>query len=83
MVTYDERRALAENLRYAADYPGRPIQYMEQFIGALREIIFSDVCSGADYSEMFQRLADLIDPESDADPGPRDLASAWGWTNGS
>ena len=59
----DERREVAENLRYAADYPGRTIQYMEQFIGTLRDVIFSDVCSGADYSEMFQRLAELIDPD--------------------
>ena len=70
MVSDDERSEVAENLRYAADYPGRPIQYMEQFISELRETIFSDVCSGADYSEMFQRLAELIDPdggEADAD----------------
>ena len=70
MVSEDERREVAENLRYAADYPGTPIQYMEQFISMLREVIFSDVCSGADYSEMFQRLAELIDPDggdSDAD----------------
>lgn len=68
MPTDDERREVAESLRYAADYPGRPVQYMEQFIEELREAIFSDVCSGADYSEMFQRLAELIDPDgSDAD----------------
>ena len=61
MVTDDERREVAESLRYAADYPGFPVRYMEQFIEVLREIIFSDVCSGADYREMFQRLAGLID----------------------
>lgn len=66
MVTDDDRREVAENLRYAADYPERPIQYMEQFISMLREVIFSDVCSGADYSEMFQRLAELIDPDGGA-----------------
>ena len=68
VVSDEERREAAENLRYAADYPGHPIQYMEQFISMLREVIFSDVCSGADYSEMFQRLAELIDPDGgDAD----------------
>ena len=68
MPTDDERREVAESLRYAADYPGRPVQYMEQFIEERREAIFSDVCSGADYSEMFQRLAELIDPDGgDAD----------------
>ena len=64
MVTDEKRSEVAGSLRYFADYPGRPLQYMEQFINILREVIFSDVCSGADYSEMFQRLADLIDPES-------------------
>lgn len=27
---------------------------------------------------LYARLADLIDPDG-ADPGPRDLAGAWGW----
>ena len=67
MPTDDERREVVENLRYAADYPGHIVQYMEQFINMLREVIFSDVCSGADYSEMFQRLADLIEPSCDRD----------------
>ena len=62
MVSNEKRREVAGALRYFADYPGRHLQYMEQFINILREVIFSDVCSGADYSEMFQRLADLIDP---------------------
>lgn len=62
MVTDDERREVAENLRYAADYPGRPIQYMEQFVNELREDVFSDVLSGADYDEILRRLADLIEP---------------------
>lgn len=64
MVSDEKRRDVAGALRYFADYPGRPLQYMEQFINILREVIFSDVCYRADYSEMFQRLADLIDPES-------------------
>lgn len=68
MVSDEKRSEVARSLRYFADYPGRPIQYMEQFINILREVIFSDVCSVADYSEMFQRLAELIDPDGgDAD----------------
>lgn len=62
MKTSNERRRVAERLRDAADYPGYEIRYMEQFIGELREDVFSDLCSDADYSEIFQRLADLIDP---------------------
>lgn len=62
MKTSDERLDVAENLRGVADYPGYEIRYMEQFIAELRETVFCDVCSDADYSEIFQRLADLIDP---------------------
>ena len=61
MPTIDEKRTIAENLRYEADYPGRPVQYMEQFIMDLRQIIISDG-GYIDYSEMFSRLADLIEP---------------------
>lgn len=61
-VTDDERREIAENLRYDADYPGCAIQYMEQFISVLRETVFNDAICDADYSEIFQRLADLIEP---------------------
>ena len=61
-VTDDERREIAENLRYDADYPGCAIQYMEQFISMLRETVFNDAICDADYSEIFQRLADLIEP---------------------
>lgn len=61
MPTIEEKRTIAENLRHEADYPGRPIQYMEQFIMDLRQIIISDG-GYVDYSELFSRLADLIDP---------------------
>lgn len=66
-VTDDERREIAENLRYDADYPGCAIQYMEQFISMLRETVFNDAICDADYSEIFQRLADLIEPSCDRD----------------
>lgn len=61
-ISDSERREVAENLRYAADYPGYEIRYMEQFIAELRETVFCDVCSDADYSDILQRIADLIDP---------------------
>ena len=62
MPTDTERREVAERLRYEADYPGYAVQYMEQFIGDLRQVLFGDLNPTADYSEMFARLADLIEP---------------------
>ncbi|WP_293814615.1 hypothetical protein [uncultured Parolsenella sp.] len=67
METSDKRREVAENLRYAADYSGYEIRYMEQFIAELRETVFCDVCSDADYSDILQRIADLIDPTTTVD----------------
>ena len=64
MITDSERREVADNLRYEADYPGHPIQYMEQFIGDLKHILFGEYAVQFDYSEMFLRLADLIDPDN-------------------
>lgn len=61
-ISDSERSEVAENLRYAADYPGYEIRYMEQFIAELRETVFCDVCSNAGYSDILQRIADLIDP---------------------
>lgn len=66
MPTDTERREVAERLRYEADYPGYAVQYMEQFIGDLRQVLFGDLNPTADYSEMFARLADLIEPSCDA-----------------
>ena len=63
MIDDNERREIADNLRYEADYPGSPVQYMEQFIGDLRHIILGEYAIQFDYSEMFSRLADLIDPD--------------------
>lgn len=61
MPTDDERREVAENLRYLADYPGAPVQYAEQLRDELYGAVFSDWLAH-DYSELLQRLADLIDP---------------------
>lgn len=62
MKTYNERRAVAARLREEADYPGHAVQYMEQFISDLRQVLFGDLNPTADYSEIFARLADLIEP---------------------
>ena len=58
----DERARVARRLREEADYPGHAVQYMEQFISDLRQLLFGDLNPTADYSEMFARLADLIEP---------------------
>lgn len=61
MPTSDERREVAEELRYLADFPGQPIRYAVQ----LRDELF-DVVLGLDerwdYSGLLSRLADLADP---------------------
>ena len=62
MISDEDRREVARRLRYEADYPGYAVQYMEQFIGDLRQVLFEDLNPTADYSEMFARLADLIEP---------------------
>lgn len=67
MPTDDERREVAARLREEADYPGHAVQYMEQFISDLRQVLFGDLNPTADYSEMFARLADLIEPSCDRD----------------
>ena len=67
MATDDERREVARRLREEADYPGHAVQYMEQFISDLRQVLFGDLNPTADYSEMFARLADLIEPSCDRD----------------
>ena len=63
MLADTERREAARRLREEADYPGHAVQYMEQFISDLRKVLFGDLNPTADYSEMFTRLADLIDPD--------------------
>lgn len=64
--TNAERRRVAGNLRYLADYPGQAVQYAEQFRNLLKEGLFPD-CEPHDYSEIFTRLADLIEPEGSDD----------------
>lgn len=61
MVGDKKRREVAENLRYLADYPGVPVRYAEQFRDELSAVVLHDGFTH-DYSELFSRLADLIEP---------------------
>ena len=88
MVSDDERRRVAAALRRADAERldrvyGKDPSHAPLTLGLVAE------AAGLHYApyevtavEVRNRLADLIDPESDADPGPRDLARAWGWANG-
>ena len=62
MASDSERREVAENLRYLADYPGAPVRYAEQFRDELSAVVLPDGFTH-DYSELIQRLADLIEPK--------------------
>lgn len=68
MVTDDERREVASHMRVLA---GTALVT----VPLLSEVINADLNCDAN---IWQRLAELIDPDG-ADPGPRDLATAWGW----
>lgn len=61
MTSDQERREVAENLRYLSDYPGAPVRYAEQFRDELSAVVLPDGFTH-DYSELIQRLADLIEP---------------------
>lgn len=60
-ITAQDRRDIAENLRSIAEFPGRHVRYVEQFKELLEDEIFPDV-EYHDYSDMFEQLANLIDP---------------------
>ena len=79
MVSDDERRRIAKVLRGGYDVVSDDFGRFW-----LNGTLFGmDIMARSEEGirEGLARLADLIDPEDDADPGPRDLASAWGWTN--
>lgn len=59
-VTSDERRDIAKGLRYIANYCP-PVQCLEQFRSALEDELFTGP-GHANYTVIFARLADLIDP---------------------
>lgn len=59
-VTPDERRDVAKGLRYIANCCP-PVQCIEQFRSALEDELFTGP-GHANYTSIFTRLADLIDP---------------------
>lgn len=64
MVTDNQRREVAENLRNLTI--GHYIQYKEQFFDELAETVvgFEDF---HDFDVVLEKLADLIDPEGEND----------------
>lgn len=64
MITDDERREVAENLRYLTI--GHSINYKEQFFDELAEVVvgFEDY---HDFDVVLDKLADLIDLEGEND----------------
>lgn len=77
MITDDERREVAQRLRKQAEKLG-PNMDAHEFARYTADVL--DVDGNMTWYEMELRLVDLIEPEG-ADPGPRDLARAWGWSN--
>ena len=63
-ISNNERREVAENLRYLTI--GRSIQYKEQFFDELAEVVvgFEDYHN---FNVVLEKLADLIDPEGGDD----------------
>lgn len=59
-ITPDERRDVAKGLRYIANCCP-PVQCLEQFRSALEDELFTGP-GHANYTGIFTRLADLIDP---------------------
>lgn len=59
METSDERREVAENLRYLTI--GRHISYKEQFFDELAETVVG-IDDYHDFDTVIEKLADLIDP---------------------
>lgn len=75
MASDEERREVARRLREPFDVLGQG-RYV-----ALNGTLFGMQILASDERTLragISRLADLIDPDG-ADPGPRDLAGAWGW----
>ena len=59
MITDDERREVAENLRNLTI--GHSIQYKEQFFDELAEVVFG-FDDYHDFDVVLDKLANLIDP---------------------
>ena len=67
MISNEERREVAENLRNLTI--GRSIQYKEQFFDELSEVVvgFEDY---HDFDVVLEKLADLIEPQERTDEVP-------------
>lgn len=83
MTTDDERREVAAKLRCFDFLSAMRIGLARGSVSTgtlqvLGAIVGVDMTSPIECAQLFERLADLIEPDG-ADPGPRDLARAWGW----
>ena len=64
VISDKQRREVAENLRYLTI--GSPVRYKEQFFDELADVVL-DVWEPWDFNILFEKLADLIDPEGGDD----------------
>lgn len=65
MITDEERRETAENLR-CLSYANR-VRYKEEFYELLDETVMEPGTGYHEMNDVFGRLSDLIDPEGAAD----------------
>lgn len=65
MITDEERRETAENLR-CLSYANR-VRYKEEFYELLDETVMEPGIGYHEMNDVFGRLSDLIDPEGAAD----------------
>ena len=72
--TDDERRRVAAELRKCRGGWSSG----ECYYTIIHELDMPDTSREDGGHALYGALADLIDPDG-ADPGPRDLAGAWGW----
>lgn len=75
-MTDDKRREVAERLRMSHDRDEVAFDCLLAEVVRGRE--FCETSCEHCHGRLLDELADLIDPDG-ADPGPRDLARAWGW----
>lgn len=76
-ISTEERREVARRLRELVPCLFDDGEYID--CGEVEEALGLVNDDGAWYkADGVMRLADLIEPDG-ADPGPRDLAGAWGW----
>lgn len=65
MITYEERRVAAEDLRNLSN--GNRVRYKEEFYDLLNETVMPSFIGYHEMNDVFGRLSDLIDPEGAAD----------------